>query len=125
MLNNGKPQSGTAGGAGTGFVDAEESFEDALLVFRSDADAAVSDADVHVAAHAALANADGGVGGRIVDGVAQQVGHGGDQERFVPHDKRTGGGAAVDGDVGVVGGELGALQGVVNDLVDGDGFHVG
>ena len=89
MLNNGKPQPSTAGGAGTGFVDAEESFEDALLVFRSDADATVSDADVHIAAHAALADADGGVRGGIIDGVAQQVGHGGDQECFVPHDKRT------------------------------------
>ena len=28
-----------------------------------------------------------------------------------PHDKRTGGGAAVDGDVGVVGSELGAFAG--------------
>ena len=50
VFDDGQSQAGAAGGPGAGLVDAKEAFEDALLVFGVDAQAAVGDGDFDVGA---------------------------------------------------------------------------
>src|SRR5690606_14626367 len=77
VLDDRQAQARAAGGPGAGRVDAVEALEDAFLVLLGDADALVGDRDLH---HGAAGPGDGpgryadaGAGGRVVDGVLDEV----------------------------------------------------
>jgi hypothetical protein len=85
-----EPVPGAAGGAGAGLVDAEEAFEDALLVFGVslvfgvDAQAAVGDGNFDVAGVEPAADRDRRAGWGLGDRIVQQVGQRGHVEQ-APH----------------------------------------
>src|SRR5690606_5040057 len=107
-----------------GRVDAEEALEDALLVLRSDADAAVGDGDLHPAAAAPARHRHGRVGGRVGDGVLDEVGQGGDEQRQVTVHLEAGGPVDDDLDTGGLRGQAGPGQRLLHDLVDLDDLQL-
>lgn len=128
MLDDRETETRTAGLAGTGRVDAVEALEDALLVLLRDADALVGHGDLdEVSAgrgHPARGYTHPGAGGRVVDGVLDEVAEGGGQLAPVPPDAQVGGATGGHGDLLGAGLVAAPVDGLGDQLVHADRLGV-
>lgn len=128
MLDDRETEAGATCGTGAGRVDAVEALEDALLVLVRDADALVGHGDLDVVparcGEPACGDADAGSGGRVVDGVLDEVAERRGQLAPVAPDAEVLGAAGGHVDLLRAGGVPAAVDRLGDELVHADGFGV-
>src|SRR3979411_88700 len=86
-----QPQPGAAGRSTPRLIDAEEPLEDAFLMLGRNAQAAVSDGDLHQAVHQPSTDGHRTTRRRVRHRIAKQVGQRGHQERRITIDQQPAG----------------------------------
>ena len=120
VLDDAEAEAGAAGVAAAGVVDAEEALEHAVALALGDADALVGDGDLDDAVGVGHADPDAEAVRRVLDGVGDQVVHGGDEQLLVAVDLGAGVPAADQRDAVRFGGDPVAVDRLGDHGVDVD-----